>query len=157
MCELLLNYWKTSIALSKVFKDGVPQFENKTQSINQNWNQHCSTVTSSNNRIQIRKQQQRKPIRVRLTHMYKSFALHAHGRSTMPLPLSAGKQQTRELTPSKIITITNNTYNYQRREVDGQWGLWNSPMEQPNIVSMGHAVTIYNNKWNNPLSHVYGT
>ena len=46
----------------------------------------------------------------------------------MPLPLSAGKQQTRELTPSKIITITNNTYNYQRREVDGQWGL----MEQSN-------------------------
>ena len=60
--------------------------------------------------------------------MYKSFALHAHGRSAMPLPLSAGKQQTRELTPSKIITITNNTNNYQRREVDGQWGL----MEQSN-------------------------
>ena len=35
-----------------------------------------------------------------------SPALHAHGRSATPLPLSAGKQQTRELTPSKIIMIT---------------------------------------------------
>ena len=94
-----------------------------------------------------------KPIRVRLAHMYKPFALHVHGRSTMPLPLSAGKQQTRELTPSKIITITNNTCNYQRREVDGQWRL----MEQSNIVSMRHAVTIYNHNWNNPITHVYGT
>ena len=60
----------------------------------------------------------------------------------MPLPLSAGKQQTRELLPSKIITITNNTYNYQRREVDGQWGLMEQSNGTPNIVSMGHAVTI---------------
>ena len=107
--------------------------------------------------------------------MYKSFALHAHGRSTMPLPLSAGKQQTRELTPSKIITITNNTDNYQRREVDGQWGR----MEQSTQVSMGHTVITNNNtmeqsnitclwditafsltviqqQWNNPISHAYG-
>ena len=73
--------------------------------------------------------------------MYKLFALHAHGRSTMPLPLSAGKQQTRELTPSKIITITNNTDNYQHREVDGQWGR----MEQSTQVSMGHTVITNNN------------
>ena len=60
----------------------------------------------------------------------------------MPLPLSAGKQQTRELTPSKIITITNNTYNYQRREVDGQWGLMEQSNGTTNIVSMVHAVKI---------------
>ena len=59
----------------------------------------------------------------------------------MPLPLSAGKQQTRELTPSKIITITVNTDNYQRREVDGQWGR----MEQSTQVSMGHTVITNNN------------
>ena len=53
--------------------------------------------------------------------MYNLLALHAQDRSAMPLPLSAGKQQTRELTPSKIIPITINTDNYQRREVDGQW------------------------------------
>ena len=35
-----------------------------------------------------------------------SLALRAHGRSATPLPLSAGKQQNRELTPSKINTIT---------------------------------------------------
>ena len=52
--------------------------------------------------------------------MYNLLALHAQDRSAMPLPLSAGKQQTRELTPSKIITITVTTDNYQRREVDGQ-------------------------------------
>ena len=46
----------------------------------------------------------------------------------MPLPLSAGKQQTRELTPNKIIMITTIHVNYQRREVDGLWGL----MEQSN-------------------------
>ena len=68
--------------------------------------------------------------------MYNHLALHAHDRSAMPLPLSAGKQQTRELTPSKIITITVNTDNYQRREVDGQWGR----MEQSTQVSMGHTV-----------------
>ena len=67
--------------------------------------------------------------------MYNILAIHAQGRSTMPLPLSAGKQHTRELTPSKIITITNNTSNYQRREVDGQWGR----MEQSTQVSMGHT------------------
>ena len=60
--------------------------------------------------------------------MYKSLALHAHGRSIMPLPLSAGKQQTRELMPSKINTITEYMYYNQRREVDSQWGL----MEQSN-------------------------
>ena len=75
--------------------------------------------------------------------MYKSFALHAHGRSAMTSPLSAGKQQTRELTPSKIITITNNTYNYQRREVDGQWGL----MEQSNGTTQ-HCVNL--TRCNNP-------
>ena len=84
--------------------------------------------------------------------MYKSFALHAHGRSTMPLPLSAGEQQTRELMPSKIITITNNTYNYQRREVDGQWGR----MEQSTQVSMGHTVKPITIQWNNPTTHAYG-
>ena len=78
----------------------------------------------------------RKPILAHPAHMYNLLALHAQDRSAMPLPLSAGKQQTRELTPSKIITITNNTYNYQRREVDGQWGR----MEQSTQVSMGHTV-----------------
>ena len=84
--------------------------------------------------------------------MYKPFALHAHGRSTMPLPLSTGKQQTRELTPSKIITITVNTDNYQRREVDGQWGR----MEQSTQVSMGHTVKPITIQWNNPITHAYG-
>ena len=73
--------------------------------------------------------------------MYNLLALHAQDRSAMPLPLSAGKQQTRELTPSKIITITVNTDNYQRREVDGQWGR----MEQSTQVSMGHTVITNNN------------
>ena len=73
--------------------------------------------------------------------MYNLLAHHAQDRSAMPLPLSAGKQQTRELTPSKIITITNNTCNYQRREVDGQWGR----MEQSTQVSMGHTVITNNN------------
>ena len=73
--------------------------------------------------------------------MYNLLALHAQDRSAMPLPLSAGKQQTRELTPSKIITITINTDNYQRREVDGQWGR----MEQSTQVSMGHTVITNNN------------
>ena len=68
--------------------------------------------------------------------MYNLLALHAQDRSAMPLPLSVGKQQTRELTPSKIITITVNTDNYQRREVDGQWGR----MEQSTQVSMRHTV-----------------
>ena len=72
-----------------------------------------------------------------------SLALRAHGRSATPLPLSAGKQQTRELTPSKIITITNNTYNYQHREVDGQWGL----MEQSNGTTQ-HCVN--GTRCNNP-------
>ena len=94
-----------------------------------------------------------KPIHARPAHMYNLLALHAQGRSAMPLPLSAGKQQTREITPSKIITITNNTDNYQRREVDGQWGR----MEQSTQVSMGHTVITNNNKWTNPISHVYGT
>ena len=44
-------------------------------------------------------------LRVSGAHV-QSPALHAHGRSATPLPLSAGKQQTRELTPSKINTIT---------------------------------------------------
>ena len=73
--------------------------------------------------------------------MYNLLALHAQDRSAMPLPLSAGKQQTCELTPSKIITITINTDNYQRREVDGQWGR----MEQSTQVSMGHTVITNNN------------
>ena len=73
--------------------------------------------------------------------MYNLLALHAQDRSAMPLPLSAGKQQTRELTPSKIITITVNTDNYQRREVDGQWG----HMEQSTQVSMGHTEITNNN------------
>ena len=72
--------------------------------------------------------------------MYNLLALHAQDRSAMPLPLSAGKQQTRELTPSKIITITVNTDNYQHREVDGQWGR----MEQSTQVSMGHTVITNN-------------
>ena len=54
--------------------------------------------------------------------MYNLLALHAQGRSAMPLPLSAGKQQTRELTPSKIITINSQHRYYQRREVDGLRG-----------------------------------
>ena len=83
----------------------------------------------------------RKPIHAHPAHMYNLFALHAQGRSAIPLPLSVGKQQARELTPSKIITITNNTYNYQRREVDGQWGR----MEQSTQVSMGHTVITNNN------------
>ena len=82
-----------------------------------------------------------KPIHARPAHIYNFLALHAQDRSAMPLPLSAGKQQTRELTPSKIITITINTDNYQRREVDGQWGR----MEQSTQVSMGHTVITNNN------------
>ena len=42
-------------------------------------------------------------LRVSGAHV-QSPALHAQGRSATPLPLSAGKQQTRELTPSKINT-----------------------------------------------------
>ena len=94
----------------------------------------------------------RKPILAHPAHMYNHLALHAHDRSAMPLPLSAGKQQTCELTPSKIITITNNTYNYQRREVDGQWGR----MEQSTQVSMGHTVKPITIQWNNPTTHAYG-
>ena len=78
----------------------------KHEVITKTENNIVPTVMSSNDKIQIRKQQQRKLIHVRLAHMYKSLALYAHGRSTMPLPLSAGKQQTRELTPSNIIMIT---------------------------------------------------
>ena len=85
------------------------------------------------------------------THV-QSLALRAHGRLATPLPLSAGKQQTRELTPSKIITITVNTDNYQRREVDGQWGR----MEQSTQVSMGHTVKPITIQWNNPTTHAYG-
>ena len=68
--------------------------------------------------------------------MYKSFALHAHGRSAMPLPLCAGKQQTRELTPSKINTVTEYMCYYQCGEVDGQWGLMERPMEQSIIICL---------------------
>ena len=49
--------------------------------------------------------QARNQLRVSGAHV-QSLALRAHGRSATPLPLSAGKQQTRELTPSKINTIT---------------------------------------------------
>ena len=63
-----------------------------------------------------------KPIQARPAHMYNLLALHAQGRSAMPLPLSAGKQQTRELTPSKIITNNSKHRYYQRREVDGLRG-----------------------------------
>ena len=42
-------------------------------------------------------------LRVSGAHV-QSLALRAHGLSATPLPLSAGKQQTRELTPSKINT-----------------------------------------------------
>ena len=81
-----------------------------------------------------------------------SPALHAQDRSATPLPLSAGKQQTRELTPSKIITITVNTDNYQRREVDGQWGR----MEQSTQVSMGHTVKPISTQSNNPTTYANG-
>ena len=93
-----------------------------------------------------------KLIHARPAHMYNLLALHAQDRSAMPLPLSAGKQQTRELTPSKIITITVNTDNYQRREVDGQWGR----MEQSTQVSMGHTVKPITIQWNNPTTHANG-
>ena len=102
---------------------------------------------SSNDKDTSLNNSERKPIHARPAHMYNLFALHAQGRSAMPLPLSAGKQQTRELTPSKIITITNHTNNYQRRKVDGQW----VRMEQSTQVSIGHTVITNSNRWNHPI------
>ena len=112
----------------------------------------CLTHLSSNDKDTSLNNSKRKLIHARPAHMYNLLALHTQDRSAMPLPLSAGKQQTRELTPSKIITITINTDNYQGREVDGQWGR----MEQSTQVSMGHTVITNNNRWNHPISHAYG-
>ena len=78
-----------------------------------------SETLSSNDKIQSLNSTSIEPILARLAHMYKSHALHSQGRSTTPLPLSAGKQQTRELTPSKINIITVYKCFYQHCEVGG--------------------------------------
>ena len=88
------------------------------------------------------------------THMYKSPALQAQGRSTTPLSLSAGKQQTHELAPSKINTHNNIQEFYQRREVEGTM----PQMEHRNIMPTRHNGTSnYNITGHNGTSNPNGT
>ena len=109
MCEIPLKYGKHSFHYKKSLRRGTPVLK-QTQFIIRKVNIIVLTHLSSNDKTQVSNNSIGKPIRARLAHMYKSFALHAHGRSAMLLPLSAGKQQTRELTLSKIITITEYMY-----------------------------------------------
>ena len=69
-----------------------------------------SKTLLSHDKIQNQKHKHGNQFRMSGAHV-QSPALHAHGRSATPLPLFAGKQQTRELTPSKINTITEYIYS----------------------------------------------
>ena len=75
-----------------------------------------------------------------------SPALHAQDRSATPLPLSAGKQQTRELTPSKINTITDYILYHNRGRY--HHAINGTSMEHPMSCQWG----IMEHPWNNPTS-----